>query len=339
MDWFERLAGFRETDYAQTQSRLHVANGKLHSKVNGASHGVGELDFASLRSLRDRVAADPGSSGRSTVRIVQGDVGAMHRASENASALFQVASQFNLLEMTSQHVTPEDGVTRYRDDHTQGPTCAISAGAGTIYRNYFAPVDAQIGQTRQHQLDGLAEMGSAFGAALDLPVRSLWSMQNGYAMCTAEGLMVISRHIAESTADDVNKLRGLLRVGVHWNVEVTDSPSVAGQCVSQVYCSALPVAYADHSIPAPSWAPFATLVLEAAYEATMWAAVLNARRSGCSIVLLTSLGGGVYGNDRHWIGRAMRRAINLTHDHGLDIRLVSYGRPSADMHGLVKDFG
>jgi Patatin-like phospholipase len=36
----------------------------------------------------------------------------------------------------------------------------------------------------------------------------------------------------------------------------------------------------------------AQLVLEAAYEATMWAAVLNAQRSASNRVLLTSLGGG-----------------------------------------------
>ena len=64
----------------------------------------------------------------------------MHRAPENAGTLFQVASQFNLLEMVSPTVTPEDGVTRYQHDRTQGPACAISAGAATIYRNYFAPV-------------------------------------------------------------------------------------------------------------------------------------------------------------------------------------------------------
>ena len=37
-------------------------------------------------------------------------------------------------------MTPEDGVTRYKDDPTQGPACAIAAGAATIYRNYFVPI-------------------------------------------------------------------------------------------------------------------------------------------------------------------------------------------------------
>ena len=62
-----------------------------------------------------------------------GDVRALHGAPEHANALFQVASQFNLLEMVGPEVTPEDGVTRYQGDKTQGPACAIAAGAATIY--------------------------------------------------------------------------------------------------------------------------------------------------------------------------------------------------------------
>jgi hypothetical protein len=62
---------------------------------------------------------------------VTGDVRQMHQSPENAGALFQVASQFNLLEMTSHDVTPERGVIRYQHDRTQRPACAIAAGAAT----------------------------------------------------------------------------------------------------------------------------------------------------------------------------------------------------------------
>jgi hypothetical protein len=63
--------------------------------------------------------------------------------------------------MTGPSVTPEDGVTRYSSDHTQGPAGAIAAGAATIYRNYFVPVDDQFGQTRDRQLDTLGDVGAA----------------------------------------------------------------------------------------------------------------------------------------------------------------------------------
>ena len=49
--------------------------------------------------------------------------------------------------MISPNLTPEDGVTCYQNDRTQGPACAIAAGAATIYRNYFVPLSEDFGQT------------------------------------------------------------------------------------------------------------------------------------------------------------------------------------------------
>jgi hypothetical protein len=86
----------------------------------------------------------------------------MHQLSENIRALFQVASQFNLLEMVSPTVTPEQGVTCYQNDHTQGARCL---GAATIYRNYFAPIGSSRGQTRGRQIDALADLGVALSSA------------------------------------------------------------------------------------------------------------------------------------------------------------------------------
>ena len=70
-------------------------------------------------------------------------MGAIRRCTarpEFAEATFQVASQFNLLEIVRPGITSEDGVTRYSGDRTQRPACAIAAGARMIYRNYFVPV-------------------------------------------------------------------------------------------------------------------------------------------------------------------------------------------------------
>ena len=112
-----------------------------------------------------------------------GDVRRPHQSLEYVGALFQVGSQFNFLEMASPDVTPEHGVTRYENDKTQGPACAIAAGAATIYQNYFAPVGDQFGQTCNRQLDGLADLGAALGDRLSEPVDPLWTMRNGYLLC------------------------------------------------------------------------------------------------------------------------------------------------------------
>ncbi len=325
MDWFQRITGFRETSYAETRRRLFVAGEALHSRVNGRSFAVGRLDIASLQSLRDRAAAAGGPSGRLTVRSVRGDVRRMHQSPEFRGALFQVASQFNLLEMMSPHVTPEAGVTGYQHDGTQGPACAMAAGAATIYRNYFVPLPGGEGQTAERQVDCLAPLGAAMAEALGCPLEQLWTMRNGYALATAEGLRRIGLWLGGLDPAATDALRGRLRIGLHQDVEVTDGEAQPPNLVSQAFCSALPVAYARH--PSSLWQPFAELVLEAAYEATMWAGVLGARRGASNIVLLTRLGGGAFGNDAAWIDAAMRRALDKVRGFDLDVHLVSFGAP------------
>ena len=123
--------------------------------------------------------------GHLGVREVVADVQALHTDVAHAGAMFQVASQFNLLEMTSPSVTPEQGVGIYAHDHTQGPACAIAAGAGTMYRNYFAPVHGHIGQSASHQIGCLADLGDALGNTAS----RLWEMRNGYALASESGVV------------------------------------------------------------------------------------------------------------------------------------------------------
>ena len=132
------------------------------------------------------------------------------------------------------------------------------------------------------------------------------------------------------------RLRGKLCIGVHTDVEVTDAPGEHRQLVSQAFCSALPIAYTH--VSARHWRAFASLVLEAAYEATMWSAVLNARRGASKVVLLTLLGGGAFGNEDEWILSAMRRGLELLSPFDIDVRIVSYGAPSPAVLGVAKDF-
>jgi hypothetical protein len=336
MDWFEKLTGFRETTYDETRVKFAVEGNRLRSLVNGKSYGIGELELVSLATLRERAASGPQLPGRLNVSVVRGDARAMHRSAENAGALFQVASQFNLLEMTHYEATPEEGVTGYEHDYTQGPACAIAAGAATIYRNYFAPAGGDFGQTRDRQLDALADLGHALSTALGQPLDALWKMRNGYALCTEEGLDAIARHLASLDPERLDHLRGLLRIGIHRDVEVTDGAKRRGPTVSQAFCSALPVAYTR--VARFRWKAFASLVLQAAYEATVWAAVHNAQRGASNVALLTSLGGGAFGNDESWIYDAMGRALKMVSNVALEVRLVSYGEPAPGLLQVAQAF-
>lgn len=336
MDWFEKLTGFREAGYEETRARLAVEDGKLISRANGARYGIGALELVSLQALRDRAQSGGALAGKIKMSVVRGDARGMHRSPENAGALFQVASQFNLLEMASPDITPEQGVTRYQSDPTQGPACAMAAGAATIYRNYLAPVGGSPGQTAKRQLDGLADVGEALSRATKLPVGDLWTMQNGYALGRQVGLRAIAQYLGTLADDPMDILRGKLRIGLHRDVEVTDAAGPDRPHVSQAFCSALPVAYTP--VPPMHWEPFALLVLEAAYEATLWAAVLNAQRGISNVAFLTLLGGGAFGNRSTWIHAALRRALTLLTAYNLDVRLVSYGTPSQEIVAIAKEF-
>lgn len=91
------------------------------------------------------------------------------------------------------------------------------------------------------------------------------------------------------------------------------------------------IAVAYSGIRADRWSGLGALVLEAAYEATLHAAVLNAARGGSRRVLLTRLGGGAFGNDEQWITSGILRALTLFRDHDLEVLMVSYGPPSREI--------
>jgi len=319
--WFERLVGFPEDSPEEVRSQLVLEGTTLRSLANGASYEAGTLEIPSLAELRERVRAAGPPGGRIAVRQIVGEAGALHRDPANAGALFQVASQFNLLEMVGPDVTPEMGVGRYEGDPTQGPACAIAAGAGTIHRNYLVEVEGRPGQAADRQIDCLADLGRALGNTGS----RLWKMQNGYAMATREGLREIAGRLRAASPAGLDRLRGLLRIGLQLDTEVTTAPT--RHTLSQAYCSALPVAYGDH--PRALWEPFARLILEAAYEATLAAAVLNARRTGNPTVFLTLLGGGAFGNDRSWILDALRRALRLYRAAPLRAVVVARHHPTA----------
>lgn len=323
--WFEQLTGFKEESPDQVRANLYVEGEHLISRVNNAAFSYGRLDQPSLEELRRTVLLDQ-LNGHIKLSEVVADVQKLHTLPENNGATFQVASQFNLLEMASPDVTPEQGVNGYYFDKTQGPACAIACGAGTIYRNYFVDLGTQIGQTAHKQIDCLSDVG----AILNNRERKLWAMTNGYALASSEGLKSISRELSGLTETDYEALKGKLRIGVQNNAEVTISADKIK--VSQCYCSALPVGYSN--IPALQWEAFSRFVLEATYEATFYAALQNFKKTGNKRLFLTLVGGGVFGNKSEWIFDAIGLALSRFAKAPLDVKIVSYGASN----GQVQDF-
>jgi len=317
MSWFEKLTGCVGESHESVREHLFIDGRRLHSRLNQKSWLCGELETPTLAQLRQRVSHIKRDLAPISVRNVVGNVQHLHLNRANENAVFQVASQFNLLEMTSPRVTPECGVGIYEHDFTQGPACAIAAGAGTIYRNYFVDINGRIGQTADNQIDCL----SGIAKLLDNSKQRLWKMVNGYALPSAEGLEEINRKLESMDEAALDAVRQALQIGLHWDTQVTLGD--ASHTVSQAYCSAMPVAYTPHT--KELWAPLAKIVLEAAYEATICAAILNVDRNRNNRLFLTRLGGGAFGNNPDWITNAISRSLELYSDSGLDVAIVSYG--------------
>jgi hypothetical protein len=314
--WFEKLVGFKEENPEQVRANLRLENGKLISKINNKSYNYGSLEIPTLNDLRCLSPAIEDFSNYLNISEVVEDIQNLHTDPSNEDAIFQVASQFNLLEMVGPHVIPEIGVGIYENDFTQGPSCAIACGAGTIFRNYFIELGKQLGQTSNLQIDCLEELGNYLGNNDS----KLWRMQNGYALATKEGLIKISNHLKSLDFKGFEELKGKLKVGIQWNTEVTISEKKIN--VSQIFCSALPIAYSKVEID--YWEEFAKLILKATYEATFYAALINYSKTGSRKLFLTLVGGGAFENEKSWILEAIENAIIKFKNTPLDINIVSY---------------
>ncbi|HXH11316.1 MAG TPA: hypothetical protein VNP04_16335 [Alphaproteobacteria bacterium] len=159
-------------------------------------------------------------------------------------------------------------------------------------------------------------------------------MRNGYALASRSGLIEIFNRLRASSEDERDELRKLLRIGIQWHTQVT-----LKECthrVSQAYCSALPVAYSNHS--PDLWEDFARLVLESSYEATICTAILNWHSTGNNHVFLTLLGGGAFGNKIHWITEGLTRALKLYKDWNIEVAIVSYGVSNEHVRQLIEQF-
>jgi len=327
--WFERLLGFEEGTMDNVRSKLVLDGNRLLSKVNGKEFLVGELEIPNLQVLRDRTALEDYRE-KINVEEVLGNVQLMHQHPESNGAIFQAASQFNLLEMVGPHVSPELGVGIYERDLTQGPACAIACGAGTIYRNYFVNVNGEIGQTRNNQINCLDDMGHELGNVNS----QLWEMSNGYALPTEDGLKKVTELIQIMSDKDRDILKSKLKVGIQWNTQVTLNDSK--NLVSQVYCSALPVSYSR--ISSENWEVFARLILEGTYESILCAALINYENTGNPKVYLTLVGGGAFGNDRTWIFESMKIAIHKFKRTPLELKIVNYGESNRSVRDFVDTF-
>jgi hypothetical protein len=327
MTWFETLMGFPETSGDEVRAKILVDQTRLRSLANDRTFESGSFSTPSVDQLRATSILPEDCQRRLRITELVGDVQELHRDPANKHAIFQVASQFNCLEMAAPSLTPEHGVGIYEHDRTQGPACSICAGAGTIFRNYFANVNGRLGQSSDNQIDCLADIGDYFNN----PSQQFWKLQNGYCFPSASGLAAIEQHLCDCDAQELDAIGSRLRVGVQSNTQVTIDD--ATHPVTQVFCSALPISYSN--IELSQWDQFPRLILDATYEAVFHVAFQNFKETGCNKLYLTLVGGGVFGNRMDWILSAIGRSVDRFAATELDVSIVSYGSSKPKVASFV----
>jgi hypothetical protein len=307
---------------------------------------AGYFEQISLRELRER-ASSIQLQGGGTFHVVAAqqtalrpevagfvDVAALQADPQNRDAVFQVASNFSALEPVSVHNYPEDGITDYIYDRTQGPAAALSAAPAVIWRQYFMFYDPNTNaitwrQTRKHQINFLDKVADYF------PVI------NGYVALTRESL---EKTVPAKVVEDI-------KVGLHRDAQVTFGQQMGNnhcrvedpqQIVHQVFTAGLDLGTASGStnykfLSSEHRAEVerrAQMLLDAAYESTIKIAAAFGKKK----VFLTLVGGGVFNNDLSWIAQALAKNSDFIKQSGLEVYLVIYDYSSLQQKQGYKEF-
>ena len=255
----------------------------------------------------------------------------LHETCEKYST-FQVASQLNCLEMINPIKLPENGITCYKEDGSQGPRCVMQTPAAIAYRNYLYPQNGIYGQKDKNQinmaddlLDWLCEKNN--------DIKTHYLYQNGYLFITQNGLCRINAILKDNTNYMIAQSK--LKIGNH-----TDISTTTNKIINHVLCSGLPIGYHEkqnidtYSIPqkyisGPKtiWESLSKLFLETYYINTLLIAYENNMKNKCNApCYLTLVGGGFFKMDIQLIKESIIKACEYIKEHGLtlNIYLVIY---------------
>lgn len=372
--WFVDTFGFLEDSRTPTQLSsgdfsYDEGTGTLtvnHGPKSGATFHSGKFELLSSQALSKKLSSmDQNKTNNSNKPKISfhnrtANVQDLHTNSpelfpneQQPTIVIQAASQFNCLEMIGPNVSPNDGVSNYFRDHTQGPACALSCPSALVYRNYLhAHINRNVGQCTT-QIDMAENVGKLLGN------QDKWKMSNGYLIPRKGGMGEIGGLLrnGEEGQKLYERCVSEIQVGVQWDTEVKSekvwkkkvkaggkweeeaaAESTAGvRKVCQVYCSGCPVNYTGKVCGAKEWKDFACCALDGCYLATLLAGAFISKSTGKKVtVYLTMVGGGVFGNLMSWVVAAVRKNLvkvaGMTECFGaeLEIVMVHYSPPGKE---------
>jgi hypothetical protein len=270
-NWFEKLIGKPETEFSYN---LEDVPAKYHSWMGefqqlSINELKGKCDFANSQSVNNPDGLKLDVYYRTNYGHMElFDTSALQFTAPKNS-LFQVASNFNCLEVPKANYDPFNGyfLTNQMSDLTQGPSAAGGAAFGSILR---------LIEHRRNPINLL----------VDVPIES-WNGKVPYYK---------NKSVPEFDA-------GLIKIGLHRNVcanfnraknQFAFNPN--GSFINQLYTS---TCICEDTKPNR----LSRILQEAAYEGTYLSAVITQ----APMVVLTMIGGDVFNNNHELIIDAMMK--------------------------------
>ncbi len=318
--WVEHITGTTETKFRKDPKKYISEKPSSYSapelfitnKKTKEQFSCGSLELLSIKELRTYAAPSQKGAGFEIIirddneSVDQVNVAVMQTLKQYDGAVFLVASNFNGVESVSEKISPNASkfTTNYIYDPTQGPIASLGAPAAALQRTIFPfynkeTESTQWCQTETRQLEILQNMND------------IYHVVNGYP-CIVNGCR-------EPTEIDKEKYISI----IHSNVEVSYIfqrryfeciEESRRNHIDQVFAAAVNIRQGENGYNnerAMRGKPnIGKLPLECGYEACYLTAIKNKR----STIVLTLLGGGVFGTPHQLIFESI---INVHKQYGM----------------------
>ena len=274
-NWFDKIIGFNESNFRFTKSE--IPNKFIDKMGNFEQISIKELkkQFEKIKKLNNQTIKLNVKYRNNYNYENDFDTSALQFNSKENS-LFQVASNFNCLEIPSAEYNPFNGffLTKQMSDSTQGPSAAGGAAFGSILR---------LIKHKEKRIDLLE----------DTP------------LITNNGKLKYSDVKYLNDFDTTN-----IKIGLHKNVEANFMRSDEfqykenGVKINQVFTS---TCICNSPIPNK----LSLILLEAAYEGTYLSAIITKAPK----LVLTLIGGGAFNNSLDLIIRVIMKTHAIYADY------------------------
>lgn len=322
---FYKSALSSETKNGQTIYFITNSTGKKYQCGYFEQLSIGDLRAATAAiDARDKITMAEKKGTFSVMYGIRADIQGLQGDPKNADTVFQVASNFNgleTIESSPSAVTDMNAhaLAGYVGDLTQGPFASISATPGLILRRYYAFYPGKESTPSQEWWQGNAPARQ---------VNFLSDLMDKIGM-TQGGYVLLQKAVSAGTNPTDEDLKKM-KIGCHGETQVTfghianyPHNQVVLQdplpVISQVFTAGVNFVNTNtHSPIADAWAQ---TILNAAYEGTIRTAAYKKKPR----VVLTLIGGGVFGNDKEWIVAALERMKDFIVKSGIEVWLNVFG--------------